>query len=309
MKPLQRILTIKKIYNELVNRGFSWNDFYQYLKYYNSEIRYYENDAWNSLEDYYSSNVSDLTDDLIVAMANEVGGEIITNDTFDQTIVNADCWRNGYFRIFISHLTENKESATYLKNYLAKYGIDCFVAHEDIEPSKLWLIEIEKALASMDLLCAILTPNFYQSKWCDQEVGIALGRAIPTLSIKKGADPHGFIGKYQAIKAKKTADAVAKDVMETICKMDNANEKYFSILGKLFTNSKNEEEALDWLKQINKISNFSVEVIDKIASSFGNNLILNTKEIIGEYNKLAKKFGRTELIYSDPTAIDDDLPF
>ena len=97
--------------------------------------------------------------------------------------------------------------------------------------------------------------------------------------------------------------------METICKMDNANEKYFSILGKLFSNSKNEEEALDWLKQINKISNFSVEVIDKITSSFRNNLILNTKEIIGEYNNLAKKFGRTELTYSDPTAIEDDLPF
>lgn len=309
MKPLQRILTIKKIYNELVNRSFSWDDFYQYLKYYNSEIRHYENDAWGSLEEYYSSNVSDLTDDLIVAMANEVSGEIITNDTFDQTIVNADCWRNGYFRIFISHLTENKVSATNLKNHLAKYGIDCFVAHEDIEPSKLWQTEIEKALASMDLLCAILTPNFHQSKWCDQEVGIALGRTIPTLSIKKGADPHGFIGKYQAIKAKKTAEAVAKDVIETICKMDNANEKYFSILGKLFANSKNEKEALDWLKQINKISNFSVEVIDKIAFSFGKNLILNTKEIIGEYNKLAKKFGRTELTYSDPTAIDDDLPF
>ena len=61
----------------------------------------------------------------------------------------------------------------------------------------------------MDLLCAILTPNFYQSKWCDQEVGIALGRSIPTLSIKKEADPHGFIGKSQAIKAKKTAEAVA----------------------------------------------------------------------------------------------------
>ena len=159
----------------------------------------------------------------------------------------------------------------------------------------------------MDLLCAILTPNFYQSKWCDQEVGIALGRAIPTLSIKKGADPHGFIGKYQAIKAKKTAEAVAKDVVETICKMDNVNEKYFTILGKLFTNSKNEEEALDWLKQMNKISNFSVEVIDKIASSFGNNLILNTKDIVSEYNKFARKYGRTELIYSDFP--DNDLPF
>ena len=40
---------------------------------------------------------------------------------------------------------------------------------------------------------------------------------------------------------------MARDVVETICKMDNVNEKYFSILGKLFTNSKNEEEALDWI--------------------------------------------------------------
>lgn len=91
--------------------------------------------------------------------------------------------------------------------------------------------------------------------------------------------------------------------------MDNVNEKYFSILGKLFTNSKNEEEALDWIKQMNKISNFSVDVIDKIASSFGNNLILNTKEIVSEYNKLARKFERTELIYSNSTDIVDDLPF
>lgn len=309
MKPLQRIMTIKKIYNELINRGFSWNDFYQYMKYYNSKVPHYEHDDCNTLEEYFSAHVSDLTDDVIAAIANEVSGEIIPNDTFDQTVLNADCWRSGYFRIFISHLTENKESATNLKNLLARYGIDCFVAHEDIEPSKLWQTEIEKALASMDLLCAILTPNFYQSKWCDQEVGIALGRAIPTLSIKKGADPHGFIGKYQAIKAKKTAEAVAKDVVETIYKMDNVNEKYFFILGKLFSNSKNEKEALDWLKQMNKISNFSVEVIDKIASSFGNNLILNTREVIGEYNKLAKKFGRTELKYSDSSVIDDDLPF
>ena len=294
---------------ELTNRGFSWNDIYHYLKYYNTEIDHYDRYQWDSLEEYFSRYVSDLDDEIIVAMANEIGGEIISNDTFNQTVVNADCWRSGYFRVFISHLTENKESATYLKRFLAQYGIDCFVAHEDIEPTQLWQTEIEKALASMDLLCAILTPNFYQSKWCDQEVGIALGRSIPTLSIKKGADPHGFIGKYQAIKAKDTADAVAKDVFVTICKMDNANLKYFSLLGKLFLNSKNEEEAMDWLKLMNKIPNFSVEVINKIASSFSLNSILDSKAIMVEYNKLAKKFGQTELIYSEPISFDDDLPF
>ncbi len=308
MKPLQRITTIKTILAELTNRGFSWNDIYHYLKYYNTEIDHYDRYQWDSLEEYFSRYVSDLDDEIIVAMANEIGGEIISNDTFNQTVVNADCWRSGYFRVFISHLTENKESATHLKNHLAKYGIDCFVAHEDIEPSKLWQTEIEKALASMDLLCAILTPNFYQSKWCDQEVGIALGRSVPTLSIKKGADPHGFIGKYQAIKAKTTADAVAKDVFDSICKMDSVNQKYFSILGKMFLNSKNETEALDWLKLMNKINNFSIDVVDRISSSFSLNSILNTKAIITEYNKLARKFKRSELRYSDPTEIDD-LPF
>ena len=308
MKPLQRITTIKTILTELTNRGFSWNDIYTYLKYYNTDIEHYDRYTWGSLDAYFTHYVSDLDDEIIAAMANEIGGEIISNDTFNQTVVNADCWRSGYFRVFISHLTENKESATYLKRFLAQYGIDCFVAHEDIEPTQLWQTEIEKALASMDLLCAILTPNFYQSKWCDQEVGIALGRSIPTLSIKKGADPHGFIGKYQAIKAKDTADAVAKDVFVTICKMGNINQKYFTILGKLFLNSKNEKEALDWIKLINRVPNFSEEIIDKIAASFDQNSILNSKAIINEYNKLAKKFQRPELSLVSSIEIND-LPF
>jgi hypothetical protein len=91
--------------------------------------------------------------------------------------------------------------------------------------------------------------------------------------------------------------------------MENANQKYFSILGKLFLNSRNENEVLEWLKLISRISNFSIDAIDKIASSFGVNSVLNTKAVIFEYNKLAKKFGRTELLYSDPSIVDDDLPF
>lgn len=309
MKPLQRITTIKKILLELTNRGFSWNDIYLYLTYYVDDIEHPEFSHIESLDEYFSFYLSKLSDEVVASMANEIGGEIINNDTFDQTIIDADLWRSGYFRMFISHLTENKDSASHLKNALVKYGIDCFVAHEDIEPSKLWQTEIEKALASMDLLCAILTPGFYQSKWCDQEVGIALGRSIPTLSIKKGADPHGFIGKYQAIKAKSSAEAVAKDVFEVICKMDNVNNKYFSILGRLFLNSRTEGDALELLDIINKISNFNTDVLNKIASSFDNNAILNSKTIINKYNLIAKRFGTSELEFINVSDMDDDLPF
>ena len=309
MKPLQRITTIKKILIELTNRGFSWNDVYHYLTYYVDDIEQPNYSHIDTLDEYFSFYVSKLSDETIASMSNEINGEIINTETFEQTVIDADLWRSGYFRIFISHLTENKDSASYLKTALVKYGIDCFVAHEDIEPSKLWQTEIEKALASMDLLCAILTPNFYQSKWCDQEVGIALGRSVPTLCIKKGADPHGFIGKYQAIKAKNLADSVAKDVFETICKMENVNYKYFSILGRLFLNSRTESEALEWLNIIKRISNFNTDVLNKIASSFNSNSILNSRTTIAQFNIIAKRFGTSELTLVNVSDIDDDLPF
>lgn len=85
-------------------------------------------------------------------------------------------WANGYFRLFISHLTDDKQAATNLNTCIKSYGIDCFVAHEDIRVSREWQTEIENALFTMDALCAIVTKDFKKSDWCDQEVGIALGQ-------------------------------------------------------------------------------------------------------------------------------------
>ena len=309
MKPLERILTIKKLAKELEQRGFSWYDAFYYLKAYNSEIAYPRYDDWDSFESYFFSQVSTLDDDDILSIRDELNYEIDDNN-MRQVDENNISWRIGYYRVFISHLTKDKESAAYLKQALIQYGIDCFVAHEDIEPSKAWQLEIEKALFSMDLLCAIITPDFYMSKWCDQEVGIALGRAIPTISIKKGADPHGFIGRYQAIKAKTKVRDVAKDVFNTICRMDLANEKYFTKLGRLFINSKNTEEAVNWMKLINKISNFSPSVVKDIYDKYKSNDVLNNKMVLSETNKLFTKNDLIIIEHEKRTDIsDNELPF
>jgi len=53
----------------------------------------------------------------------------------------------------------------------------------------------------MDGMIVILHPGFQESKWTDQEVGVAIGRMVPIIPIKVGLDPYGFIGKYQALKA------------------------------------------------------------------------------------------------------------
>lgn len=108
-------------------------------------------------------------------------------------------WQPGYFRLFISHLSEDKAKAHALKGVLARFQIAAFVAHDDIQPTTEWQNEIEGALRTMDAMAAMLTPGFVQSPWCDQEVGYALGRRRFVLGLRMGADPHGFLGKFQGL--------------------------------------------------------------------------------------------------------------
>ena len=108
-------------------------------------------------------------------------------------------WHPGFFRLFITHLAAHKASAHRLKESLARFQVAAFVAHDDIEPTREWQSEIERALRTMDALVAIVAPGFRESRWCDQEVGFAVGRGKLVLPLRAGADPHGFLAKYQAL--------------------------------------------------------------------------------------------------------------
>ena len=110
-------------------------------------------------------------------------------------------WQENMFRVFLSHKTEDRKEVSELKKRLAPYGIDCFVAHEDIEPTKEWADEIENALFSMDACIAIMTENYHNSFWTDHEVGCAYGRHIPVIAVRMGLNPYGIIGKFQALSA------------------------------------------------------------------------------------------------------------
>ena len=109
-------------------------------------------------------------------------------------------WGAGAFRLFISHTHQHRERAGRLRDHLRAWGVNCFVAHDDIKPTDEWENEIQIALRTCHALCALMTPDFVRSKWCDQEIGFAVARKIVVVPLKLGADPYGFIGKYQAIK-------------------------------------------------------------------------------------------------------------
>ncbi|QDV89358.1 hypothetical protein RAS2_04240 [Phycisphaerae bacterium RAS2] len=108
-------------------------------------------------------------------------------------------WGAYHVRVFLSHKATVKVETSRLKQSFAHCRIGAFVAHEDIEPTQEWQREIERALFSMDALVALLTPDFHESNWTDQEVGVAIGRGVPLIAVRLGRDPYGLMGKGQGL--------------------------------------------------------------------------------------------------------------
>jgi TIR domain len=130
-----------------------------------------------------------------------------------------DLWPVGTMRIFISHLASRKAEVHELAEVLRAVGFSCFVAHDQIRPSRSWQMEIERALRSCDLLVAYVSPKFAESDWTDQEVGWALGRDLVVIPVSvDGEMPRGFLGTYQAVRRHTghTVNAFGRDVYDAI---------------------------------------------------------------------------------------------
>ena len=220
-------------------------------------------------------------------------------------------WRNGYFRMFISHITSKKKQASRLKAVLEDYGITSFVAHEDINPTKEWQKEIQRALNSMDCMSAMLYDGFHQSNWCDQEVGIALGRNITVLPLLPDSDPYGFLVEYQGIKIKGMyPEALAKEIFKILCDNTNTRSKYLTCLTNLLLSSSSKNDALKWLSLIEEISNLDIDFWKNIQSHVNDNGVLLKTEVLDRLNKHFEFYNIPKIVkYVATTTNANDLPF
>jgi len=182
-------------------------------------------------------------------------------------------WKSGYFRLFLSHTSKHKVEASNIQKAMAKYAISVFVAHEDIEPTKEWQNEIELALSSMDALATLLTEGFAESKWCDQEVGVAIGRKILVVPIRMGIDPYGFIGKYQGVAgANKTTEDLCANIFEILGTHDTTKTRVTAALvtklcgAESFAESKATVGYLNGLKE-----NVTPKMAEKLNAATKNN--------------------------------------
>lgn len=217
-------------------------------------------------------------------------------------------WKKREFRLFLSHLAKDKAAVAELKSKLSSYGIDCFVAHEDIEPTKEWQHEIELALRSMQALVALLTPNFHESNWTDQEIGWAMGRGVPVISVRLGCDPYGFIGRYQGIPTHSldSPDSLAREIVKLLLQNSLTYPSIRKALLFRFYNSDLYITTQKVFKLITDFSDLSPEEIKQIQQACIDNY--NVKGAYGIPEKIEKRFGNLEPLVN-VSVEDDEVPF
>jgi hypothetical protein len=174
-------------------------------------------------------------------------------------------WGDSGYRVFLSHKTEVKKQTAALKESLKLYGIASFVAHEDIAPTKEWQNEIETALESMDAFVALLTDNFHESLWTDQEVGYAIARGVPIIAVRMGRDPYGFIGKFQGLPCT-WADAPSK-LASLLIKHSRMLSAFIEVLPKC----RNFEEGLKLAQLLAQIESLTLQQADQMMKAHNMN--------------------------------------
>jgi len=207
-------------------------------------------------------------------------------------------WQSGYFRLFISHTSANKESAHRLKQALGEYHVAAFVAHDDIEPTKEWEAEIERALRTMDALAAIITSDFLASRWCDQEVGFAFGRGKLVVPICKDAIPHGFLGKYQGCKTQGLVpSAVAEQLFNLLLSNVLTAQRMTDAIVDRMVNSISFDMSRRTMTLLAKIPRLNDSQVTRLVQSTESNR--QVREAIGvpdRIQRLVKQIGKTKTI-------------
>jgi hypothetical protein len=120
--------------------------------------------------------------------------------------------------LFLSYSPATQRThANDLKERLSYYGVDAFVAHEDIKPNAIWRNEIRDRLRRAHALAYLADTEGNESCWCNQEIGIALGLGKQVIVVMRGAVPVGFLSEQQGIRSRDNAVEDAKAIYEVLC--------------------------------------------------------------------------------------------
>lgn len=191
-------------------------------------------------------------------------------------------WTPGHFRLFLSHVTSFRQRTAALKQALSRYHISAFVAHDTIDPGKLWQRELEAALRTMDAMAALLTPDFRQSRWTDQEVGWGLGLGVYVLPVRRGLDPYGFLAEVQGIQGfGKKVGEVADEIFVSLIRHQKTRERLLGALLLGFEQSSSSRDAKANLVLVERAGTFPRSMVERLeVAASRNRQISDSPEVL-----------------------------
>jgi hypothetical protein len=274
MKPGQRINLLKKLAKRLAEFTYSEGDLI---------LRQFSipwTDQWSGGGDnhsYFLAMVERGDDEHLVSLHNY----FFPDDPLPGLVVSESItsWKPSHLRLFISHSSKRALQVGQIKTELLAFGVDAFVAHDDIEPTTEWLIEIRKALGSCHALVAVLCDDFKSSNYCDQEVGFGLQRGIPIIPVIVNLNPYGFMGPLQGFAATDLspsiiASAIRKLLFNHATTKDIAEIAEQVSLEKLvndFLNSSNYGISTTLLQRLEGYDSLPRPIVNKVAMDWKKN--------------------------------------
>lgn len=235
MNPKEKLDLIFQITRKISEEPYSHEDVHHLLGEYSDDV---SKPAYDHYSGRYLDSIEDYTKQILRNF--DVNSLKTIADNFDLFWNNFDldepsCWANekSKIKVFISHLSADKDKAHRFKSALEANNFIGFVAHDDIEPTSEWRKEILRALNNMDIFVCLISENYKDSFWCQQEIGYAMCRGKTIIPIKfDAADPLGFISAYQAInRGEKRAEQVVQEIIDLI----QTNDKLAYLKDKIVT--------------------------------------------------------------------------
>lgn len=117
---------------------------------------------------------------------------------------------------FISYSSKQKVIGGKFKSYLENFcGYETFIAHDDILGSTIWEEEIIQAIENADFFIPLISKEFKEAPFTDQETGMAVCLKKKIIPIKlDDINPYGFIQKYQALQYRNNVNQIALTIAQ-----------------------------------------------------------------------------------------------
>ncbi len=187
------------------------------------------------------------------------------------------------FKVFISYSSADKVLGGLFKQCFETYaGFSVFLAHEDISPAVEWELKIIKYLKEADVIIPLITTNYRNSEFTDQELGMALAWKKIILPIKlSDINPYGFIKKFQALRCRQNYNGIINAVLAIVLvlienkEFNKYNEPVVNSVIKAFSQSTSFKMTRTIIRTLVKITKFNNKQLLFLIKAIKNNSQIN----------------------------------